>query len=64
MTLTQIIDTFKTKLNPSKIMNSLERAADFYDGSGNDSEENYLGKGLKKNPYAIQSLTLLKVLAR
>ena len=52
MTLTQIIDTFKTKLNPSKIMNSLERAADFYDGSGNDSEENYLGKGLKKNPYS------------
>ena len=50
MTLTQIIDTFKTKLNPSKIMNSLERAADFYDGSGNDSEENYLGKGLKKKP--------------
>jgi putative ABC transport system ATP-binding protein len=63
MTLTQIIDTFKTKLNPSKIMNSLERAADFYDGSGNDSEENYLGKGLKKTHTAIQSLTLLKVLA-
>ena len=27
MTLTEIIESFKTKLNPSKIMNSLEKAA-------------------------------------
>jgi putative ABC transport system ATP-binding protein len=36
MTLTEIIETFKTKLSPSKIMNSLERTADFYEKPDND----------------------------
>jgi len=39
MTLTEIIENFKTKLNPSKIMDSLEKTASFYDESENDSEE-------------------------
>ncbi|AKB74762.1 ABC transporter, ATP-binding protein [Methanosarcina lacustris Z-7289] len=47
MTLTEIIETFKTKLNPSKIMDSLERTASFYDESENGS-----GEDLKSNPYS------------
>jgi putative ABC transport system ATP-binding protein len=50
MTLTEILDTLKTKLNLSKIMNPLERAADFYGGSGNGSEGNE-SRSLKDNPY-------------
>jgi putative ABC transport system ATP-binding protein len=52
MTLTQIIDTFKTKLNPSKIMNSLEKTASFYEESDHGSEGNDSGEDLKKNPYS------------
>jgi len=51
MTLTEIIDSFKTKLNPSKIMDSLEKKASFYDESENSSEGNYSGENLKNNPY-------------
>jgi putative ABC transport system ATP-binding protein len=51
MTLTEIIDTFKTKLNPSKIMNSLEKAADFYDESESDVPGSGSGEDLKNNPY-------------
>lgn len=51
MTLTEIIETFKTKLNPSKIMNSLEKTASFYDESDNGSGENDPGEDLKNNPY-------------
>ena len=51
MMLTEIIETFKTKLNPSKIMNSLEKAADFYDESENDVEGDGSGEYLKNNPY-------------
>jgi len=51
MTLTQIIDTFKTKLNPSKIMNSLEKTASFYDESDHGSEGNDSGEDLENNPY-------------
>ncbi|HWR25090.1 MAG TPA: ABC transporter ATP-binding protein [Methanosarcina sp.] len=39
MTLTEIIETFKMKLSPSKIINSLERTADFYEESNNDPVE-------------------------
>lgn len=52
MTLTQIIDTFKTKLNPSKIMNSLEKTASFYDESDHGSAGNDSGEDLKNNPYS------------
>ncbi len=52
MTLTEAIKTFKTKLDPSKIMNSLEKKASFYDDSDNDLEENISGKDLKYNPYS------------
>jgi putative ABC transport system ATP-binding protein len=52
MTLTEIIETFKTKLNPSKIMDSLERTASFYDESENGSGESDSGEDLKNNPYS------------
>jgi putative ABC transport system ATP-binding protein len=45
MTLSGIIDSFKTLLNPSKIMSSLEGAANFSGDSDNNSE------GDQKNPY-------------
>lgn len=45
MTLSGIIDSFKTLLNPSKIMSSLEGAASFSGDSDNNSE------GDQKNPY-------------
>lgn len=51
MTLTEIIDSFKTKLSPSKIMDSLEKKASFYDESENGSEGNDSGENLKNNPY-------------
>lgn len=38
MTLTEMIETFKKELNPSKIMDSLEKTASFYDESENDSK--------------------------
>ncbi len=49
MTLTEIIETFKTKLNPSKIMDSLEKTASFYDESDNDFGEDDSGDDLKNN---------------
>jgi len=52
MTLTEILDTFKTKFNPAKIINSLERTADLYDESSNNSEGNYSGEDLRNNPYS------------
>lgn len=70
MTLTEIIDTFKTRLNPSKIMDSLEKRASFYDesdnGSGengpgdnnpgnNNPGENSPGDGLENSPYVNSS---------
>jgi len=51
MTLTEIINSFKTKFNPSKIMNPLERATDLYEGHGNGSEGNDFGGNPKDNPY-------------
>jgi putative ABC transport system ATP-binding protein len=47
MTLTEIIESFKTKLDLSKLMDSLEKETSFYDESENDSGEN-----LKNNPYS------------
>ncbi|MDQ1251440.1 MAG: putative transport system ATP-binding protein [Euryarchaeota archaeon] len=51
MTLTEIINSFKTRFDPSKIMNSLEKAADFYKESDNGSLEDDLGENRKNNPY-------------
>jgi putative ABC transport system ATP-binding protein len=51
MTLTEIIDSFKIKFNSSKIMNSLDRAADLYDGPGNGSEGNESGGNPKDKLY-------------
>ncbi|MDY9925040.1 MAG: ABC transporter ATP-binding protein, partial [Methanosarcina sp.] len=64
MTLTEIIETFKNKLDPSKIMNSFEEAASFYDESDesdesdgcdesdNSSEGSDSGEDLKNNPHS------------
>ena len=46
MTLTEVIETFKTKLNPSKISNSLEKTASISDELENDSTD------LNNNPYS------------
>ena len=46
MTLIEVIETFKTKLNPSKISNSLEKTASFSDESEDDSTD------LKNNLYS------------
>jgi putative ABC transport system ATP-binding protein len=51
MTLTEIINSFKTKLSLSKLIDSLEKKASFYDESANNSEGNYSGENLKNNPY-------------
>jgi putative ABC transport system ATP-binding protein len=51
MTLTEMIDSFKTKLSPSKFMDSLEKKASFYDESENGPEGNDSGEDLKNNPF-------------
>ncbi|WP_410509530.1 ABC transporter ATP-binding protein [Methanosarcina hadiensis] len=51
MTLTEMIETFKTKLSPSKIIGSLEKAASFNDEPGNGSGENDQGVDEKNSPY-------------
>jgi putative ABC transport system ATP-binding protein len=51
MTLSEILDSFKTRFNPSKFIESLEKKASFYDESENDSEGSSLGENIKKNPY-------------
>ncbi|MCC4772080.1 ATP-binding cassette domain-containing protein [Methanosarcina sp. DH2] len=60
MTLTEIIETFKTKLNPSKIMDSLEKTASFYDESDNSSGGSDSGEDLKNNPYSISATGSVK----
>jgi putative ABC transport system ATP-binding protein len=69
MTLTEILGTFKTKLNLSRVMNPLERAADFYGVSGNGSEgngsEGNESRDLKNNSYIyIQLVIQLRALMR
>jgi putative ABC transport system ATP-binding protein len=52
MAFTEIIDTFKTKLSPSKLIKSLERSAYLYDESDNNRVGNDSGDNLKNNPYS------------
>jgi putative ABC transport system ATP-binding protein len=52
MTFTEVMKIFKMKLNPSKIMNSLERTASFYDESDNHLEGNDSGEDFKNNQYS------------
>jgi putative ABC transport system ATP-binding protein len=67
MTLTEIIDTFKNKFNPSKIMNSLERTTNFCVESENYSGGNDSGEDLKNNPYcnpvsdSVKSSNVVKI---
>jgi len=60
MTLSEILDSFKTKLNPSRFMNSLERKASFYNESENDSAEGNSGEILKTNPYGSSGINFAK----
>ncbi len=62
MTLTEMMDSFKTKLNISKFMDSLEKKASFYDELENGSEENDSGENLKTIHTIILEMILLKVL--
>jgi len=62
MTLTEIIETFKTKLNASYILKSLEKAADFYSDSDNDSEINDPGEITKNIPYGSPARNFAKSL--
>ena len=55
MTLTEIIETFKTKLNASYILNSLEKAADFYGESDNNFERNNPGKNINSPDRSLAS---------
>ncbi|MGB9938984.1 ABC transporter ATP-binding protein [Methanosarcina sp.] len=60
MTLTEIIETFKTKLNASNILNSLEKAADFYGESDNDPEMSDPGETIKNSPYSSSNSDFFK----
>ncbi len=62
MTLAEILDTFKTKFNYPKVLNSLETGG-FYNESDSDPEGNDSRKALKNKPLtAIPLVNLLKVL--
>jgi putative ABC transport system ATP-binding protein len=52
MAFTEIIDTFKAKFHPTKIMNSLETVAHLYEESDSDSKGNNSGEDQKNNPYS------------
>ncbi len=52
MTLTEIIDTLKTNLNPSKVIISFEKTMGLYNESDNASKGNDIGKDLENNPYS------------
>ena len=60
MALTKIIEALKTKLNASYILKSLEKAADFYSESDNDSEIDNLGEIAKNIPYGSPVLNFAK----
>jgi len=61
MALKEFIETFKTKLNVSNILNSLEKAADFYGESDNDSEMSDPGETIKNRPYSSSGSDLSKI---
>lgn len=51
MTFTKIVETFKTKFNPLKIMDPLEKIASIYDELDDGTGEGDSEEGLKTNPY-------------
>jgi putative ABC transport system ATP-binding protein len=56
MTLAEIVDIFKKKLNLPRVANPLERVAELYykssyDSEGNESKDLKYNQDLKKNPY-------------
>ena len=52
MTLTEIIDTLKTNLNPSKVIISFEKTMGLYNESDNASKGNNIEKDLENNSYS------------
>jgi putative ABC transport system ATP-binding protein len=55
MTFTEVLKTIKMKLDPSKVMDSLEKKASFSDEPDNHFDSNNLGEDFKNNPYAKKS---------
>ncbi len=60
MTLTEIIETFKTRFNSSKIMDSLEKVASFNSESDSGSGEKDSEVYLENNPYVNSSGSYVK----
>ncbi len=60
MTPNENIKTFKTKLDPSKVMNSLKRTMNFYDKSDNYSRGNDSGEDLESNSYDSSASNSIK----
>jgi putative ABC transport system ATP-binding protein len=58
MTLTEVIKTIKMKLDPYKVMDSLEKKASFSDELDNQLDGNNLGEDIKNNPFAKKSSTV------
>lgn len=52
MALAEIIDTFKTRFNPSKVINSLGKTAGLYHESDDDSRRDGSEKYQENNPYS------------
>jgi putative ABC transport system ATP-binding protein len=52
MAFAEIIDTFKTRFNPSKVINSLEKTAGLYHESDDDSRGDDSEKDQENNPYS------------
>ncbi len=51
MKRSELIDSYKTRLSPSKFIESLEKKASFYDESKSNSEEDHSEKNLKSTLY-------------
>jgi putative ABC transport system ATP-binding protein len=58
MTLTEVIKTIKMKLDPYKVMDSLEKKASFSDELDNQLDGNNLGEDIENNPFAKKSSTV------
>ena len=67
MTLTEIIDTLKSKFNLSKVIIAFEKTMSFYNESDNASKGNDIGTGLENNPYSdsvgnsVKSFSTVKI---
>ncbi|MDQ1254474.1 MAG: putative transport system ATP-binding protein, partial [Euryarchaeota archaeon] len=58
MTLTEVLKTIKMKLDPSKVMDSLEKKASFSEELDNHLDGNNLGEDFKNNPFDKKSTAI------